>query len=524
MFSFIEITGVIFFLSVVIILRRFTISGEFLRFIILFIGLCLSAYKLLYINIQFDNSFTLISESRVFYADIIAGIILFSLGNMFAENIPKRYYYILFIFSITCSLVYLFSLRTRTGYIAVVAGLLVLSAVLIFQHKNGKIIDSNSLKRKSWIVSGIFMLAIIISAVLPSKFEERSSLLETVASIFNKEYHSNKLRLMYWDTSLKMFADNPVTGIGSGQWTGTAPMYMGEIFTDENKNMNLFYSAHNDYLEMIAEYGIWGLLHSIFIFTGIYFLFKVTVKDINYLPYLLTAVGFSVTSFFNFTHENIWAMSLFMLCLVMGYGKYLISRFRRFEKLIAFINKNQKVKFTLYAVVIFLICGLIILKIYHYSIEKRYIAAINLKIQGNYKEMISVLDRIPEWIYPADMNKMPISFYRGTGNFELGNYDEALKDFLKARKYSKYYPTIMMNEASACYATGKYEDAISILKELKTIAPNFIEPQINLLSIYANLKMNDESNTLIYEIDNKIYDPVYVKNYSVFIQIKNYFK
>ncbi|MCU0372620.1 MAG: O-antigen ligase family protein [Ignavibacteria bacterium] len=513
-----------FFLSILIFLCCFIISEKLLRLIILYIGLCLSVYKLSYLYIHIDYSFTLISGSRVFYADIIAGIILFTLGTFFAKDIPKRYYFILLIFSITCSLVYLFLLRTRTGYIAVATGLLVLSVVLIFQYKKGKITDSNSLKRKLWIVSGIFILAIIISAVLPSKIEERSSLYKTVTSIFDKDYHSNKLRLMYWDTSLKMFADNPVTGIGSGQWTGMASKYMGDVLNDENKNMNLFYTAHNDYLEMLAEYGIWGLLYAIFIFTGIYFLFRITMKDINYLPYLITAVGFSVTSFFNFTHENIWAMSLFMICLGMGYGKHLIIRFKRFENLIAFINKKQKVKYSFYAALMFLISGFIILKIYHYSIEKRYVAAINLKMRGNYKEMIAELDKIPEWIYTVDMNKMPVSFYRGAGNFELGNYDEALKDFRKAREYSKYYPTIMMNEALALYATGKYEEAISTLKQLKTIAPNFIEPQINLLSMYANLKMNDESKTLIYELDNKMYDPVYVKNYSVFIQIKNYFK
>jgi tetratricopeptide (TPR) repeat protein len=170
-----------------------------------------------------------------------------------------------------------------------------------------------------------------------------------------------------------------------------------------------------------------------------------------------------------------------------------------------------------------LIGGFIILKIYHYSVEKRYIAAINLKMQGNYKEMISELDKIPEWIYPVDMNKMPVSFYRGAGNFELGNYEEALKDFRRAREYSRYYPTIIMNEASACYATGRNDEAINILNELKTIAPNYIEPQINLLSIYANLRMDNESKELISEIDNRKFDPNYVKNYGVFVQIKNYF-
>jgi len=470
-----------------------------------------------YLNISNQLELT-----RTFVSEVVAGIVLFLTSMIFLFESKKSQKIVLYIALATC-LFYLLHLRTRTGYAAVVSGLAVLGIIIYSLHKKRMISSDNDIKKKFVILLCIFFLAVIASLLIPSDVKDRSSLSETVTSVFDKNYHSNKLRLMYWDASLKMFSDNPLTGIGTSQWCGIFPKYRGDIFNDGNKSMNLFYSAHNDYLEMLAEYGIWGLLYSIFIFTGIYFLFKVTMKNLFYLPYLVTAVGFSVTSFFNFTRENIWAMSLFMLCLGMGYGKYVILRFRKVENITALINYNKKVRYLLYGAVIILISGFIILKIYHYSVEKRYIAAINLKMHGNYKEMISELDKIPEWIYPVDMNKMPVSFYRGAGNFELGNYEESLKDFRRAREYSKYYPTIMMNEASACYATGRNEEAINILKELKTIAPNYIEPQINLLSIYANLKMDNELKELISEIDNRKFNPNYVKNYGVFVQIKNYF-
>lgn len=461
--------------------------------------------------------------NRTFVSEIVAGITLFLTSMIFLCHIKKSGKIILYTAIVFC-LFYLLHLRTRAGYAAVVAGLAVLGIIIYSLHKKRIISRDNDIKKKSLILSCIFFLVVIAAVLIPSDVKDRSSLSETVSSVFNKDYHSNKLRLIYWEASLKMFADHPLTGIAGGQWPGMFLKYRGDIFNDENKSMNLSYSAHNDYFEMLAEYGIWGILYSIFIFTGIYFLFKVTVKDINYLPYLITAVGFSVTSFFNFTHENIWAISFFILCLGMGYGKYLTFKYRKVENIITFIYNKPKVKYLLYTVVIILFAGFITLKIYHYSVEKRYVAAINLKMQGNYKEMISELDKIPEWIYPVDMNKMPVSFYRGAGNFELGNYDEAMSDFRKARTYSRYYPLIMMNEASALYATGNNNEAIGLLKEMKELFPNFIEPQINLLSVYANLKMDNEIKELIREIDNRKFDSKYVKNYGVFVQIKNYFR
>ena len=67
----------------------------------------------------------------------------------------------------------------------------------------------------------------------------------------------------------------------------------------------------------------------------------------------------------------------------------------------------------------------------------------------------------------------------------------------------KYYPTIMNNEASALYMTGKIEDAENLYLEIKNIFPNYFEPQINLLALYANEKKNEKSKILINELNQK---------------------
>jgi tetratricopeptide (TPR) repeat protein len=147
-----------------------------------------------------------------------------------------------------------------------------------------------------------------------------------------------------------------------------------------------------------------------------------------------------------------------------------------------------------------------------------------LKAQGKYSEMLYILNNVSSFYYPIDMNKMPVDYYRGVGYFELKQYNMALEKFKNARVYMQYYPTIMNNEASALYMTGNLKEAEQRYLEIKSVFPNYIEPQINLLSFYTNQKQYKEVKSLIAELENKSINPKYVKNYSVFLEIKNYFK
>jgi tetratricopeptide (TPR) repeat protein len=159
-----------------------------------------------------------------------------------------------------------------------------------------------------------------------------------------------------------------------------------------------------------------------------------------------------------------------------------------------------------------------------YLNEREYLEAMQLKAQGKYTEMLQKLDKVSDSFYPVDMNKMPVDYYRGAAYFELKQYDKALEKFVNSRKRMEYYPTVMNNEASALYMTSNYKEAEIKYLEVKRLFPNYIEPQINLLSLYANQKRYTETKTLIAELDNIHINIKYVKNYSVFLEIKNYFK
>ena len=454
---------------------------------------------------------------RVFDAEfVVSTISFFLIATILIKSHNGKIRNLLFLTNLF-PLIYIIILRTRAGWLAsgIIIIMIVLFSLIYFKYINIKFL----LLRIGTLIIVSICLAILIPV---DKKYERADLSKTLGSIFETNYYSNKVRVEYWKVSLKMFSENPITGIGSGKWAGTYPIYSGNFYTDENVDMNSAINPHNDYIEVLTEYGIFGfIIFAGFIFTGLYFLFKKSKRDINYLPFSLSALSVCIMMFFSFTKDNFCVMIVFGVCMGIGYSSYFELVIKKFE----FLNRNKfslKKGFLIIGILIFTIG--IWFKIMTEINEKEYLEAMNLKAQSKYEEMLTKLDGVSDFYYPVDMSKMPVDYYRGVGYFELKQYEKAFEKFQSARERMKYYPTIMNNEASALYMTGNYGEAEKRYNEIRDIFPNYIEPRINLLAFYTNQKRYNEAMELISEIESKTYDLRYVKNYSVFLEIKDYFK
>jgi tetratricopeptide (TPR) repeat protein len=397
--------------------------------------------------------------------------------------------------------------------------MLITSIIMVWiYHRKSISVNKIALKTGALIIT-----ALIVYILIPVKSNpERPDIIKTAESIFDRNYYSNQSRIDFWGASLKMFTNNPIFGIGAGKWAGNYPPYSGGLYTDENVDMNFAINPHNDYLEILVEYGLSGfILFSLFIFAGLYSLFKKSKSDINYLPYFISALGICILMFFSFTKDNFWVMMIFAVCMGAGYSSIYELGIRNYE----FLNKYKNhLKKAIVLIGILMMSIGIYFKVMNYLSEREYIEAMKFKAQGKYSEMLEKLDGVSSLYYPVDMNKMPVDYYRGVGYFELKQYDKALEKFRNAREYMKYYPTIMNNEASALYMTGKNNEAEQIYIEIKGMFPNYIEPQINLLSFYTNQKRIPEAKGILAELEKKTINTKYVKNYSVYLQIKDYFK
>ena len=68
-------------------------------------------------------------------------------------------------------------------------------------------------------------------------------------------------RMIMWQATMRVIADRPVTGVGAGAWEARIPLYQtagSQLETD--------YYVHNEYLQLMAEYGLVGWVFLLLLF------------------------------------------------------------------------------------------------------------------------------------------------------------------------------------------------------------------------------------------------------------------
>ena len=198
----------------------------------------------------------------------------------------------------------------RQAYAAVAVELLILGIfVAIDYYKNHHQSLLSNLTNKS--MKKIALIGIVASLALFSNltntgwsFGSGGDKLDRIKSI-NVEGSSG--RLPAWVNTLEMIKDNPIAGVGVGQWPQSYPMYYDRVMKDQlfNEKKKLK-RLHNDYLETFANVGLIGYLFLIWL---LYLIGKKVfgvLSDINnpyrihILGVSLGLVGFSIVAIFSF--------------------------------------------------------------------------------------------------------------------------------------------------------------------------------------------------------------------------------
>lgn len=106
-------------------------------------------------------------------------------------------------------------------------------------------------------------------------------------------------RIRYFKHSLEMFLENPIIGLGSGNWKIESIKY-------DRKNIRNYvvpYHSHNDFLQILAELGALGLLsYIIFLLIPLIKLIK-NIKSFNsnyFIFFLMSFIAFLLDSAINF--------------------------------------------------------------------------------------------------------------------------------------------------------------------------------------------------------------------------------
>lgn len=189
--------------------------------------------------------------------------------------------------------------QTRGAWLAVFLVLLLISFIYL------------STAKKKTIV-----LFLTIFCVAGTIFLQVPALKVRLESITDMQMQSNTERILLWESSLKMFQDHKLMGVGLGQYSKTYnDMSLGYKSTQAKEVLE---HAHNNFIHMLAENGLVGFLGFVYMFG--YFIWQ-SLKGWRHKrnPYDLMMIGmilaFLIQGLTEYNFGNSALMKTFWLLL-----------------------------------------------------------------------------------------------------------------------------------------------------------------------------------------------------------------
>ena len=393
--------------------------------------------------------------------------LVFPIAIILAHRIQKRWFQLIVVIYIVCSILLIFLCKSRVGMLGILV-FIIGYIVFLFIHKKVNL--------KQILIITLFS-GFFLTQLYP-KSEELRSIYTRATSIFqiSKEKNENTQtvteRLVLWSKTKELIQENPLFGSGLGQWKLFIPAK--DLSETRVKYGNIiFQQPHNDFLWVAAELGILGglLYLSLFLMPLVLLLRKKPFEIENYFL-VLFLIALIITSSFDFPKERPIFLFLF---------GFIIAR-------VSTMTANSK-----FSIHRFYIMGIILLMILFFS---RHLIAENMMMQltidrtnRNYKKAIQTASKIKSMKIDYDYTSTPIDFYLGETYFLLKKPDSAIHFFKKSLRLNPNHLYTWSNIGSAYMIQQEETKAVFAWTKCIELADQFAEPRINLALYY--IKMRD---------------------------------
>ena len=219
--------------------------------------------------IGFLQFFNIIAyKGEIIYETVIVGTFgnANSVGGYLAASLPLlfglllisklKFQKVIILFGILISTIIVVLTKSRGAWLAIPA------AFIIFNYP---------FLQKIWkkLKNKVYRIAVVILILIMS--------MSALYFIFNMNKDSSMGRIFLWKITWMMIKENPITGIGYGNYPAQYLNYQEKFFTDPENSKYYDFAAnikesHNGYLQIFAETGIIGLLIFLTIIFVFYFL------------------------------------------------------------------------------------------------------------------------------------------------------------------------------------------------------------------------------------------------------------
>ena len=420
----------------------------------------------------------------------------------------KKYWKISTIFVSLLIIALITILLTKSVWMAFILSSII--SLLVFLNYYSKFfVSKKAIRTLSYFV--LIAVAIIsLSVFVYSRFDSFETFDKQADWIRNYKFGSSLERVDLWSKSMEMYREHPFSGVGLGNWKINLPKYgtddlrsgEGEIF---------FQRAHNEFIGIVSEIGIIGLLFYCGVFfAAFYYIFNIFFKSKNKDDKILILfmffglLSFLIISLLSFPTERVEHSIFLFLILALIVIKY--HEIKKTEVII----KTNSVLFAIIPISIVLIF-IIFVSALKVNSEIHMKKAFYYREKQNWTKEIEEIDKANSYFSELDNTGTPLLWYKASANFHLGNYEKSFTDFYKSWTQNPYHIQVLTNLATLYKSEKKLNDAeIFYLKALK-VSSHFEDALLHLCDLYTYQNRYDEAYELINKCKEDTHNPLYQK-------------
>ncbi len=313
------------------------------------------------------------------------------------------------------------------------------------------------------------------------------------------ELNRDTQRLLIWKDSLKMAADNPVSGVGIGNYHNEFPAYASkELLKIIPQGKFIVNYAHNEFIDIFAETGITGFGIYIWLLAT-FFILNLKYGSGGYIKQgaFLGATAIIIHSFVSvnmrFTISSLWAFFLMGLSVGDIAGKYRekkekINRYHKSYKVIAVI---------LFALLLFFWARAVLTPLFSHKKLLGETDFFDTEREYSKRELKKLIESKPQnaliyyklgWIQAKDREFQPAiknfkkaiklddsltGAFNNLGNiyFTLGKRNDAAKYYIEALKRNPAMPDAHFNLGYIYYYQGRLKEATREFNKVLKLDP-----------------------------------------------------
>jgi O-antigen ligase len=221
--------------------------------------------------------------NRNFFAEFVVCTLPFSV--LLLSRVGKRDTVFLLTFSLGFNIAALLMTGTRSALIGLLALVLLLPCIIWLCRKQSA---AAGMSNRQWVTAAALLIFTVlclgsINTANPKLVAESGrvdaidrAVNRTLSMTRSAEYinGSFSIRALMWKATGRMIQVNPLTGVGAGAWEVQIPLYQ-----ESGSQLETDYYAHNEMLQLVAEYGLAGWLFLLSLVSYLLWAAFITLSD-----------------------------------------------------------------------------------------------------------------------------------------------------------------------------------------------------------------------------------------------------